>query len=163
MPRVAIGQHFLGDKSYETWPVDTLMAAALLSHLTFFSDLRSLPPAVLDAAAPWLAFYRRYHTTLTDGVVYPLLDDPLASGWTALQSWNPSTASGALLVFRQDAAAGLGEGRAAQRSGRPSLRTATGPTGAVVGQRHVAPTAVAASPSRSLPNAAAQVLLITPT
>ena len=121
VPASSIGQHFLGDRSYETWPVDTLMIAALLSHLTFFTDLRTLPPAVLDAAAPWLAFYRRYRTTLTNGVVYPLLTDPLANGWTALQSWNPSTARGALLVFRQDAAADSVTRRAAQRPRRAAL------------------------------------------
>jgi hypothetical protein len=37
-------------------------------------------------------------------VVYPLLDDPLAKRWTALQSWDPREASGALFAFRQDSA-----------------------------------------------------------
>jgi hypothetical protein len=35
-------------------------------------------------------------------VTYPLLDDPLHKGWTALQTWNPDAGRGALLAFRQD-------------------------------------------------------------
>jgi hypothetical protein len=79
------------------------MAGALLSHPTFFSDLRSLPSDVIDAAAPWLRFYREHRDDL-DGVVYPLLADPLDKGWTALQAWDPERGRGALLAFRQDAA-----------------------------------------------------------
>ena len=96
------GQHFLGGAPVGDHSVDTLMAVALLSHLTFFSDLRELPAEVIDAAAPWIDFYRR-HRDLLDGVVYPLLADPLGKGWTALQSWDPERGEGALLAFRQDA------------------------------------------------------------
>ncbi len=77
------------------------MAASLLSHVTFFNDLRELPAEVVDEAAPWTEFHRR-HRALLDGVVYPLLSDPLAKGWTALQSWDPERGEGALLAFRQD-------------------------------------------------------------
>jgi hypothetical protein len=133
VPTESLGQHFLGDRSYLTWPVSTLMAAALLSHLTFFTDLRSLPVAVRDAAVPWIDFYHRFNAALTDGVVYPLLADPLAGGWTALQSWDPVQARGALLVFRQD---GAGDAvRVALRNVPPGrhfeLRAA--PSGDVVG------------------------------
>jgi hypothetical protein len=31
-----------------------------------------------------------------------LLEDPLAGGWTAFQSWDPEAGRGALLAFRQD-------------------------------------------------------------
>ena len=103
VPADALGQHFLGDKSYATWPVSSLMAAALLSHLTFFSDLRTLPSGVVAAARPWIDFYHRFRGRLSGGVVYPLLNDPLAGGWTALQSWDPDAGRGALLVFRQNA------------------------------------------------------------
>ena len=37
-------------------------------------------------------------------MVSPLLDDPLAGGWTALQPWDPVRGEGALLAFRQGSA-----------------------------------------------------------
>jgi hypothetical protein len=101
VPAYSIGQHVLGGGHWGEHPVDTLMAAALLSHATVFSDLRDLPPDVIDAAAPWVEWHKAKRHLL-DGVVYPLLDDPLARGWTALQAWDPSEGSGALLAFRQD-------------------------------------------------------------
>jgi alpha-galactosidase len=103
VPAFAIGQHFLGGQAYKQYPVDTLMAVALPSHITFFSDLRSLPSTVVDHAARWLRFYR-HNRHLFDGVVYPLLDDPLRQGWTALQAWDPDAGRGALLAFRQESA-----------------------------------------------------------
>ncbi|HWL36189.1 MAG TPA: alpha-galactosidase [Frankiaceae bacterium] len=106
VPTESLGQHFLGGRQYRDYPVSTLMAAALLSHPTFFSELRSLPSEVVDEAAPWTAFRARYRDLLTEGVTYPLLADPLAGGWTALQTWDPDRARGALVAFRQkDAAA----------------------------------------------------------
>jgi hypothetical protein len=105
VPAFSLGQHVLGGEAYEQHPVSELMAAALLSHVTFFSDLRGLPDEVVDAAAPWLDFYKR-DRDLLDGVVYPLLDDPVRAGWTALQSWDPEKGEGALLAFRQDAVEG---------------------------------------------------------
>jgi alpha-galactosidase len=104
IPTESLGQHFLGGRQYETYPVDTLMAAALLSHPTFFSDLRTLPPSVVEQAAPWTRFYAEHRELLTEGVTYPLLEDPLKNGWTALQTWDPDRARGALLAFRQGAA-----------------------------------------------------------
>ncbi len=103
VPAFSLGQHALGGGAYKDHPVATLMAASLLSHATFFTDLRELPTDVVDAAGPWSAFHRR-HRGLLGGVVYPLLADPLEKGWTALQSWDPERGSGALLAFRQDAA-----------------------------------------------------------
>src|SRR4051812_30737270 len=103
IPTESLGQHFLGGRQYEHYPVDTLMAAALLSAPTFFSDLRSLPQPVIDAAAPWTRFYAGHRDQLTEGVTYPLLDDPLKLGWTALQTWDPDKARGAVLAFRQSA------------------------------------------------------------
>ena len=43
VPAWSLGQHFLGGRAWEKHPVATLMAAALPSHLTFFSDLRESP------------------------------------------------------------------------------------------------------------------------
>jgi hypothetical protein len=101
IPAKYVGQHFLGGGQFNNYPVDTLMAIALPSHMTFFSDLRNLPSAVIDQAQPWTAFYRENREAFTQ-IVYPLLDDPMDRKWTALQSWNPEDAFGALLAFRQD-------------------------------------------------------------
>jgi hypothetical protein len=101
VPGWSLGQHALGGGAFREHPVETLMAVALASHITFFTDLRELPPEVVDRAAPWLAFYRRNRDLLAQ-MAYPLLADPLERGWTALQPWNPETGRGALLAFRQD-------------------------------------------------------------
>jgi hypothetical protein len=100
VPAWSLGQHFLGGKAYEKHPVSTLMAAALPSHLTFFSDLREIPAEVIEQARPWTQFYIRHRGLFTQ-LTYPLLDDPLEQRWTALQSWNPRRGRGALLAFRQ--------------------------------------------------------------
>lgn len=101
VPTLSLGQHVLGGEHFDDEPVDTLMATALLSHITFFNDIRDLPRPVVRAAAPWLSFYKR-HRGFFDGVTYPLLRDPLGDGWTALQNWDPEAGHGALLAFRQD-------------------------------------------------------------
>ena len=97
---VELGQHFLGGKQYNNYPVDTLMAISLPGHLTFFSDLRHIPLDAIHRARPWLDFYRTNRDHFTQ-MTYPLLADPIEKQWTALQTWNPETASGALLSFRQ--------------------------------------------------------------
>jgi hypothetical protein len=105
IPTSYVGQHFLGNRNeFGTVPIGTLMAAAMPSHMTFFSDLRSqfTPPALVDQAAPWTAFYKE-HRDLLGGMAYPLLDDPIEGGWTALQPWDPEEARGSLLAFRQGA------------------------------------------------------------
>ena len=106
IPTHYVGQHFLGRREeHGSIPVDTLMAAAMPSHMTFFSDLREqyTAPGLVDAAAPWTAFYKE-HRDLLGGMAYPLLDDPIDGGWTALQPWDPERGRGALLAFRQGAA-----------------------------------------------------------
>jgi Melibiase len=100
VPGFALGQEALADQDFARYPVDTLMAASLLSHITFFHELRRLPDAVIDRVRLWTDFYKR-NRDLLGGVVYPLLDDPLAGGWTALQAWDPEAGRGALLAFRQ--------------------------------------------------------------
>jgi len=162
VPAAAIGQHFLGGDAYKRYPVDTLMAEALLSHPTFFSDLRALPAPVIDAAAPWLAFYKAHRSLFTDGVVYPLLADPLKNGWTALQAWDPVAARGALLAFRQsspDATATI-----ALRDVPPGRTFALldGPTGRRVGTATSAQLTAGLPVRLDAPNVA-RVTLIVPT
>lgn len=100
IPAFSLGQHFLGGRAWQRYPVDTIMAASLPSHLTFFNDLRDLPEEVLSRASTWIDFYEA-HSDLFAGAIYPLLGDPADDDWTALQSWNPEAGRGALLAFRQ--------------------------------------------------------------
>ncbi len=102
VPSFSQGQHALGGDYFGEHPVATLMAIALPSHFTVWTDLRKLPPGVVGEAAPWIRFYKR-HRTLLAQMVYPLLADPMEKGWTALQPWNPQRGEGALLAFRQQA------------------------------------------------------------
>ena len=119
VPGFSLGQHVLGGKSYERESVDTIMAAALPSYITFWSDLRTMPAAVVDRAATWLSFYKRFRGELSQ-MTYPLLDDPLKGGWTALQAWDPEQARGALYAFRQGSDDGTR--RIALRNVPPGLR-----------------------------------------
>jgi hypothetical protein len=132
VPAFALGQNALADEDFATYPVDTLMASALLSHITFFHDLRRLPETVTDRVGVWTAFYKQ-HRALLSGVVYPLLGDPLERGWTALQAWDPDVGAGALLAFRQastDSARRIGlENVPAGRT----FRLLSGPDGAAIG------------------------------
>ena len=103
IPGFAVGQKLLAGNGWKQWPFDTVMAAHLLGEPLAAGDLRQIDPAVLDQAGAWLE-WRRAHAAELDGVIYPLLDDPLKKGWTALQSWDPDKGRGALLAFRQDSA-----------------------------------------------------------
>ena len=132
IPSFALGQHVLGGDAWKRHPVDTLMAAALLSHVTFISDLRALPDDVVGQAASWVAFYKAYRSAFGQ-LTYPLLADPIEGGWTALQSWNPDRGAGALLAFRQgsdDAAATIALRNVP--AGR-RFRLVSAPDGALVG------------------------------
>jgi hypothetical protein len=104
VPAYAIGQHVLGGDAWKRHDVDTLMAAALPSHISYFTDIRTLPSDVVAQAGTWIDWYKANRGLLTGGVTYPLLADPLEKGWTALQSWNPDRGEGALLAFRQSSA-----------------------------------------------------------
>jgi hypothetical protein len=100
VPGFSLGQHTLGGTSYTRESVDTLMAASLPSYMTFWTDLRTMPDAVVNRAATWLGFYKRFRGELSQ-MTYPLLEDPLKGSWSALQAWDPEEARGALYAFRQ--------------------------------------------------------------
>ena len=102
VPSHAIGQHVLGGDAWKRHPVATLMAASLASHISFFTDIRTLPDDVIAEAGRWLTYYKANRELFAGGVTYPLLSDPLERGWTALQTWDPERGQGALLAFRQE-------------------------------------------------------------
>ena len=80
--------------------VDTLMPIALLTHITFWTDLTKLTPAQRTRVAYWTAWYRDHREALGP-VIYELTsNDPLnGKGWAAFESWNGSTAY--VFAFRQ--------------------------------------------------------------
>ena len=160
VPSWSLGQHTLGGDVWKTQPLSTIMAASMLSHITFFSDLRTIPTEVIDGAAPWLAFYRANRDLLTTGVVQPLLADPLAKGWTALQSWDPEARQGALLVFRQQAEADTTTVAMRNVVGNGTFELREAPTGAVVGT--VSAAQLRAGLPVTLAPDGAKVLLVTP-
>jgi hypothetical protein len=100
VPAQALGQNVIPSGSYSQQPTGTWLSAALPSHMSFFTDIRKFPADVRADIATWTAFYKA-HRERFSGVVYPLLDDPIKAGWTALQTWDPEAARGALLAFRQ--------------------------------------------------------------
>ena len=136
IPTFSLGQNALANEDFDGQSVDTLMAAALLSHITFFHDPRDLPEAVVDRVGVWTAFYRE-HRGLLDGVVYPLLADPLERGWTALQAWDPEAGSGALLAFRQGSGGGDEADCAGERAGGADVRVEVGAGRGGCGDRDV--------------------------
>jgi hypothetical protein len=119
VPGFSLGQHLLAGDSYKRESVDTIMAAALPSYITFWSDIRTMPEEVIQKAATWLSFYKRFRGELSQ-MTYPLLEDPLKGSWTGLQAWDPEEARGALYAFRQ----GSDEGtkRIALKNVPPGLR-----------------------------------------
>jgi hypothetical protein len=101
VPSFALGHKLLAGAGWKEWPLDTVFASAMATQVLFTTDLRKLDPAVLDGARPWMEWQKANRAAL-DGVTYPLLEDPLEMGWTALQTWDPEAGRGVLLAFRQD-------------------------------------------------------------
>jgi hypothetical protein len=100
VPGYTIGQAVYGQR--DSLPSDYLMAVALGSHMTFFTDLTTLTEEQVDTATRWVEIYKEHRDRLAT-FTYPLLEDPIAGdNWTALQPWDPDTGRGALLVYRQD-------------------------------------------------------------
>lgn len=119
VPAYTIGQHLLGGDSWKKEDVDTLMAAALPSAITFWTDLRKLPDPVIATAGRWMSFYKAHRDSFSLAT-HPLLDDPLKGGWTALQEWDSDTQRGALIALRQES--GSGAKHVALVGVRPGLR-----------------------------------------
>ncbi len=103
VPTFAIG-HKLFAGNWRADGLDTVMAAALPSHMLITTNLTTLTDDEIARARPWIDWAKAHRHDL-DGVTYPLLGDPLDNDWTALQSWDPKAGRGVLLAFRQNGAA----------------------------------------------------------
>lgn len=104
MPGFTLGQHALGNADERAaLPTDYLMAVALGSHMTFWSDLTTFTDEEIASARSWVDLYRTWRSRLA-GFTYPLLADPAGGRtWTALQPWDRDLDRGMALVYRQDA------------------------------------------------------------
>jgi hypothetical protein len=80
--------------------VDALMPLALLTHITFWTDLSTLTSEQRDEVRWWLSWYAVHRDELGPAV-YELTDhDPLdGSGWAAWQPWDGER--GYVFAFRQ--------------------------------------------------------------
>lgn len=105
LPPYALGRNALNSNILAKYSADYQMAVALLSHITFFNDLPSIPLPLRATIKRWTDYYKAHRADLA-GFAYPLLaEDPLSNdNWAAFQTWNPETGRGALLVYRQDSA-----------------------------------------------------------
>jgi hypothetical protein len=77
-----------------------LMPLALLSHVTFWTDLTKLSPADAAETSWWTAWYKDHRTDLS-GLVYENTPaDPIdGASWAAFQPW--SAGHGYVFAFRQ--------------------------------------------------------------
>lgn len=100
VPSDTIGQAALAS-GRDSYPLGTLMAAALLSHPTLKLDLTQLRADQVAQARAWVDAYHRSRE-LFRGVTYPLLEDPLHDRWTGLQVWDRDAQHGVVTAFRLD-------------------------------------------------------------
>lgn len=103
VPGFSIGQQVLGNAGERaSRGFDYLMAASLGSHITLWTEIDELVDDERARVRRWTDFYKANREELA-AFTYPLLDDPLEGGWTALQPWNPGAGRGFLLAFNQGA------------------------------------------------------------
>jgi alpha-galactosidase len=100
LPPSSIGFGTFDDTLTAPYTVDYLFPMSMLSHITFWTDLRNLTPEQRAETAWWIAWYKAHRSAL-DGLVYENLDrDPLdGKGWAAFQPWTGKR--GYLFAFRQ--------------------------------------------------------------
>ncbi|HEY1078438.1 MAG TPA: alpha-galactosidase, partial [Fontimonas sp.] len=103
VPPHALGRAALRSGDIEKYSVDYQMSVALLSHISFFNDLRDVPAEIVPRLRTWMDYYKAHREDIAT-FTYPLTDEDPYSGdnWAAFQTWNPERGRGALFVYRQD-------------------------------------------------------------
>ncbi|HVT34579.1 MAG TPA: alpha-galactosidase [Nevskiaceae bacterium] len=106
VPLYALGRNALNAGTLKDYSAGYQMAVALLSHVTFFNDLKSIPADAIPVVKQWTDWYKAHRADIA-ALAYPLTpDDPLAGDqWAAFQTLDPVTGNGVLLAYRQDAEA----------------------------------------------------------
>jgi hypothetical protein len=135
------------------------MPLALLSHVTFWSDLTRLSPADASATSWWTSWYQQHSTDLSGLVYENTAADPLdGSSWAVFQPW--SDGHGYVFAFRQS---GGPDTEVVQLHGvdpSSTYRLTDVRTGAVIGT--VAGSTLAAGLALSLAPFQAQVIAVQP-
>jgi hypothetical protein len=101
LPTSSIGFGTYDGTLESPYTVDYLFPMSLLSHITFWTDLRKLTPAQATRTAWWIRWYRTHRGDL-GGLVYNLniARDPIdGRQWTVLQPWRAGR--GYVFAFRQ--------------------------------------------------------------
>jgi hypothetical protein len=100
LPPSSIGFGTFDGTLGDGYDVDYLFPMSMLSHITFWTDLRDLTPEQRDDTAWWIHWYKAHRGDL-GGLVYSNLGrDPLdGKGWAAFQPW--TRGHGYLFAFRQ--------------------------------------------------------------
>src|SRR3954447_26142140 len=82
--------------------VDALFPLAMLTHLTFWTDLTKLTPEEQSETTWWVSWYRAHRADLGPAVYELTAADPLdGTSWAAWQPWNDD--HGYVFAFRQAA------------------------------------------------------------
>src|SRR3954453_14506330 len=80
--------------------VDALFPLAMLTHLTFWTDLTALSPEEQSETTWWVSWYRAHRGDLGPAVYELTSDDPLdGTSWAAWQPWTDD--HGYVFAFRQ--------------------------------------------------------------
>jgi hypothetical protein len=83
--------------------VDFLFPLAMLSHITFWTDLTTLTPDEQAETSWWIAWYKAHRDAFGRATYELTSSDPLeGTSWAAWQPWNGT--SGYVLAFRTKAA-----------------------------------------------------------
>jgi hypothetical protein len=101
LPPSSIGIGAYDDTLKTPYSVDYLFPIAMLSHITFWTDLSQIPGDDRAETAWWIDWYKQHRAALAGLVYENTAHDPLdGTGWVAFQPWR--SGHGYLFAFRQD-------------------------------------------------------------
>jgi hypothetical protein len=84
----------------DPYGVDFLFPLAMLTHITFWTDLTKIAPADRAETAWWIDWYRAHRTAIGPAVYELTTADPIdGKTWTAWEPWTGT--SGYVFAFRQ--------------------------------------------------------------
>ncbi len=139
--------------------VDFLFPLAMLSHITFWTDLTKLTPDEQAETAWWISWYKAHRDEFGSATYELTSHDPIdGTSWAAWQPWNGT--SGYVLAFRPAGAPDSATLALHGLTARTRYRLTDVRTGKVIATRSGRD--LTAGQSLSLPPAAAVVLSVAP-
>jgi hypothetical protein len=100
LPPSSIGFGTYDDTLTGPYTVDSLFPMSMLSHITFWTDLRNLTAQQREDTAWWIRWYKAHRDALSGLVYENTAGDPRdGKGWAAFQPWTGKR--GYLFAFRQ--------------------------------------------------------------